>query len=158
MGEPHHVMYQMLDVLKTEMPFNKPRYLMGVGHPSNLVEGVARGVDMFDCVLPTRNGRTGTVFVSTGKINIKNQIYARDFSPIDPHCDCYVCRHFTKAYLRHLYKAGEILAARLCSWHNLRFLIRLMEQMRESILNGNFPEFRQHFNEVFHGEGDENEN
>lgn len=157
-GEPHHVMYQMLDVLKTEMPVNKPRYLMGVGHPSNLVEGVARGVDMFDCVLPTRNGRTGTVFVSTGKINIKNQIYARDFSPIDPHCDCYVCRHFTKAYLRHLYKAGEILAARLCSWHNLRFLIRLMEQMRESILNGNFPEFRQHFNEVFHGEGDENEN
>jgi queuine tRNA-ribosyltransferase len=153
-GEPHHIMYEMLEVLQHVMPSNKPRYLMGVGHPSNLVEGVARGVDMFDCVLPTRNGRTGTVFVSTGKINIKNQIYARDFTPLDPTCDCYVCRHFTKAYLRHLYKAGEILAARLCSWHNLRFLIRLMEEARESILQGTFPAFRKRFIDTFHGEGD----
>ncbi|MDD2207198.1 MAG: tRNA guanosine(34) transglycosylase Tgt [Aminobacterium sp.] len=153
-GEPHHIMYEMLEALQHVMPSNKPRYLMGVGHPSNLVEGVARGVDMFDCVLPTRNGRTGTVFVSTGKINIKNQIYARDFTPLDPTCDCYVCRHFTKAYLRHLYKAGEILAARLCSWHNLRFLIRLMEEARESILQGTFPAFRKRFIDTFHGEGD----
>ncbi|ADE56752.1 tRNA guanosine(34) transglycosylase Tgt [Aminobacterium colombiense] len=157
-GEPHHIMYEMLDVLQHVMPFDKPRYLMGVGHPSNLVEGVARGVDMFDCVLPTRNGRTGTVFVSTGRINIKNQVYARDFTPLDPSCDCYVCRHFTKAYIRHLYKAGEILAARLCSWHNLHFLIKLMEGVRESILNGTFPAFRKNFIEVFHGEGDSVEN
>jgi queuine tRNA-ribosyltransferase len=151
-------MYEMLDVLQHVMPFDKPRYLMGVGHPSNLVESVARGVDMFDCVLPTRNGRTGTVFVSTGRINIKNQVYARDFTPLDPSCDCYVCRHFTKAYIRHLYKAGEILAARLCSWHNLHFLIKLMEGVRESILNGTFPAFRKNFIEVFHGEGDSVEN
>lgn len=157
-GEPHHIMYEMLDVLQHVMPFDKPRYLMGVGHPSNLVESVARGVDMFDCVLPTRNGRTGTVFVSTGRINIKNQVYARDFTPLDPSCDCYVCRHFTKAYIRHLYKAGEILAARLCSWHNLHFLIKLMEGVRESILNGTFPAFRKNFIEVFHGEGDSVEN
>ena len=157
-GEPHHIMYEMLDVLQHVMPFDKPRYLMGVGHPSNLVESVARGVDMFDCVLPTRNGRTGTVFVSTGRINIKNQVYARDFTPLDSSCDCYVCRHFTKAYIRHLYKAGEILAARLCSWHNLHFLIKLMEGVRESILNGTFPAFRKNFIEVFHGEGDSVEN
>lgn len=120
--------------------------------PSNLLEGVSRGVDMFDCVLPTRTGRNGTVFFSGGRLNLKNATFARDFSPIDPECDCMVCQRFTRAYIRHLYKAGEILAARLCSWHNLHFLIRLMKKARESIVKGTFPEFRQAFLERF-GDG-----
>ncbi len=144
-GEPAEEMYRILDGLKGLLPPEKPRYLMGVGRPDNLVEAVARGIDMFDCVLPTRNGRNGTLFTPGGAMNIKGKRYERDFTPVDCDCDCYACRTFTRAYLRHLYRSGEILASRLCSWHNLRFLIRLAEEMRASILEGRFPEFRRAF-------------
>jgi queuine tRNA-ribosyltransferase len=115
---------------------------MGVGMPENLIESVARGIDMFDCVLPTRNGRNGGLFTSAGRINIKNARFERDFSPIDETCDCYACKNFTRAYVRHLYRAGEILAARLCSWHNLRFLVKMMRNARNAIIEGSYPEFR----------------
>ena len=118
---------------------------MGVGSPDCLVEGVARGVDMFDCVLPTRIARNGTVFVPTGKLVIRNAQYAKDFRPIDEHCDCYACRNFSRAYIRHLLKANEVLGIRLTSIHNLRYLIRLMEEMRTAILEGYFQEYRQEF-------------
>ena len=148
-GEPHEDMYRILSLLNPIMPSNKPRYLMGVGYPPNIVEGIARGIDMFDCVLPTRNGRNGTLFTSFGRVNIKAQKYARDFSSLDPECDCYLCRNFTRAYLRHLYRCGEILAARLCTWHNLRFTIRLAKQARQAILEGRYPQFLTHFKEIF---------
>jgi queuine tRNA-ribosyltransferase len=144
-GEPAEEMYHILDGLKELLPFEKPRYLMGVGRPDNLAEATARGIDMFDCVLPTRNGRNGTLFTPRGAINIKAKKYERDFTPAEEGCDCYACKNFTRAYLRHLYRSGEILASRLCSWHNLRFLIRLCEGMREAILEGRFPEFRRAF-------------
>jgi queuine tRNA-ribosyltransferase len=133
------------------MPENKPRYLMGVGHPANIIEGIARGVDMFDCVLPTRNGRTGTIFTRTGKINIKNQCYSDDFTPLDPDCSCYACRNFTRAYIRHLYKAGEILAVRLLSWHNIHFLVHLAAGARQAIIEGRFPEYRREFMKNYEG-------
>lgn len=148
-GESHAEMYRILDALCPHMPKGKPRYLMGVGFPTNLVEGVARGIDMFDCVLPTRNGRNGQLLTRFGKMNIKNLAYARDFTPVDPLCDCYLCRNFTRAYLRHLYTAGEILAARLCSWHNLHFLVHLMKDARRAIIEGRFPAFRTNFMENF---------
>ncbi len=141
-GESHDEMYRILDVLQPVLPQDRPHYLMGVGLPENLLEGVARGIDMFDCVLPTRNGRNGNLLTSTGRINIKNAAYERDFTPIDPTCDCYACRHFTRAYVRHLYRAGEILAARLCSLHNLHFLVHLMRDARRAILADAFPAFR----------------
>lgn len=152
-GEPHDVMYRVLDLLHGVMPKDEPRYLMGVGHPSNIVEGIARGVDMFDCVLPTRNGRNGTLFTSTGRMNIKAARYEHDFGPVDPECDCLLCRGFTRAYLRHLHRCGEILAARLCTWHNLRSTIRLAERAREAILSGTFPAFRARFHATFHDGG-----
>ncbi|MDR1875336.1 MAG: tRNA guanosine(34) transglycosylase Tgt [Synergistaceae bacterium] len=148
-GEPHGDMYRILDLLHPVMPREKPRYLMGVGYPPNIVEAVARGVDMFDCVLPTRNGRNGTLFTSFGRVNIKAQRYARDFTPLDPECDCYLCRNFTRAYLRHLRHCGEILAARLCTWHNLRFTIRLAERARDAILAGEYPRFLERFRSTF---------
>ena len=148
-GESHAEMYRVLDTLNPVMPKNKPRYLMGVGYPPNIVEAIARGIDMFDCVLPTRNGRNGTLFTSFGRVNIKAQKYEHDFSPLDPECDCYLCRNFTRAYLRHLYRAGEILAARLCTWHNLRFTIKLAERARDAILSGCYPEFLARFNANF---------
>lgn len=154
-GESHEEMYAVLDLLKRVLPEEKPRYLMGVGLPSNLLEGVARGIDMFDCVLPTRDGRNGTVFTSRGRLNLKNAVYARDFGPIDPECGCYVCTHFSRAYIRHLYKAREILSARLCSWHNLHFLVNLANRMRQSILDGCFFQFKQDCLErLEEGEGD----
>ena len=149
-GESHEAMYHSLEVLNEIMPRTKPRYLMGVGYPSNIVESIARGVDMFDCVLPTRNGRNATVFVSSGRLNMRGKSYAEDFSPMDPECDCYACKNFTRAYLRHLAMTGEILGARLFSWHNLRFTIRIAEQAREAIIAGTFPEFLNEFNEKFH--------
>lgn len=142
-GESHEEMYDILDGLTPHMAIHKPRYLMGVGHPANLIEGVARGVDMFDCVLPTRNGRTGTVHTSCGKFNIKHSRYTSDFTPLDPECNCYACQNFTRAYIRHLYRSGEILAARLCSWHNLHFLVNLMKDARQAILEGRFPAWRR---------------
>ena len=150
-GEPHEEMYRILDVVNPILPESRPRYLMGVGLPSNLVEGVARGIDMFDCVLPTRTGRNGTVFFSGGRLNLKNAAFERDFGPIDPECGCMVCRRFSRAYVRHLYKSGEILAARLCSWHNLHFLVNLMGQARRSIVEGNYPAFRDSFLARFRG-------
>ncbi len=132
-GEPKDVMYDMLEVVCPELPENKPRYLMGVGTPDCLIEGVLRGVDMFDCVLATRIARNGTVFTHNGRLVVRNAAYAKDFSPLDDQCDCYACRNFSRAYIRHLLKAEEILGLRLCSIHNLRFLIRMMEQMREAI-------------------------
>ncbi len=149
-GESHEAMYHTLDILNDIMPHDKPRYLMGVGYPSNIVEGIARGVDMFDCVMPTRNGRNGTLFISSGRVNIKGKIHSEDFSSLDPECDCYTCRNFTRAYLRHLAMSGEILGARLCSWHNLRFTVRIAEQAREAIIAGKFPEFLERFNAKFH--------
>ena len=148
-GEPHEAMYEILEVLHPLLPEDKPRYLMGVGHPLNLVEGVARGIDMFDCVLPTRNARNGTVFTSRGRINIKSSRYERDWGPLDPECDCYACRNFSRAYIRHLYRSGEILSSRLCTWHNLRFLAKLMERIRGSIREGRFQDFRDAFTEKY---------
>ncbi len=148
-GESHGEMYRILSALTPHMPQDKPRYLMGVGFPTNLVEGVARGVDMFDCVLPTRNGRNGQLLTRFGKMNIKNLAFARDFTPVDPQCGCYVCRNFTRAYLRHLYMSGEILSARLCSWHNLYFLVNLMKEMRLAIIEARFQAFRRSFMENF---------
>jgi queuine tRNA-ribosyltransferase len=149
-GEPHSDMYRILDVLNPILPVNKPRYLMGVGFPTNLIEGISRGIDMFDCVLPTRNGRNGTLITSFGQVNIKAKKYEHDFSVLDPECDCTLCRHHTRAYLRHLYRAGEILAARLCSEHNLRFLIRIASGAREAIISGVFPEYCERFYSLFH--------
>ncbi|RME13050.1 MAG: tRNA guanosine(34) transglycosylase Tgt [Aquificota bacterium] len=141
-GEPKEVMYAMTEIVCQHLPWEKPRYLMGVGMPEDIVEAVARGVDMFDCVAPTRMARTGTLFTSTGKINIRNERYKKDFSPPDPECDCYTCRNFTRAYLRHLFNAEEISAYILNTIHNLRYYHRLMEKVRRSIKEGRFEEFR----------------
>lgn len=144
-GEPKELMYDMLDVTVPLMPKNKPRYLMGVGSPDCLFEGVMRGIDMFDCVLPTRIARNGTVMTSQGRIVVRNATYERDFTPLDPECDCYTCKNFTRAYIRHLIKAGEILASILTSIHNLRFLIKTMENIRVSIMEDRFTEYKNEF-------------
>ncbi|MCL2336572.1 MAG: tRNA guanosine(34) transglycosylase Tgt [Firmicutes bacterium] len=144
-GEPKPLMYEVLDYLVTAIPENKPRYLMGVGSPDCLIEGVYRGVDMFDCVLPTRIARNGTVFTRDGRLVVRNAEYARDFSPLDPECDCYVCRNFTRAYIRHLIKANEILGVRLTTWHNLSFILSLMSDIRTAIKGNRLAEFRQNF-------------
>ena len=144
-GEGKSDMYAMLDVTVPELPEEKPRYLMGVGTPEDLVEGVKLGVDMFDCVMPTRNARTGTLFTSTGKINIKNAKYSEDESPVDPECGCYTCRNFSRAYLRHLYHAGEILAMRLNTLHNLYYYLNLMKEIRAAVKEDRFLEFRGAF-------------
>ena len=127
------------------MATEKPRYLLGVGSPDCLVEGALRGVDMFDCVLATRIARNGTCFTSNGRLVIKNAQYAHDWRPIDEECDCYACRNFSRAYIRHLFKAGEITGGRLASIHNLRFLIRLMEQVRQAIQEDRLLDFRNEF-------------
>ena len=148
-GEPKEMMYDMLEVVTPLLPADKPRYLMGVGTPDCLFEGVERGVDMFDCVLQTRVARNGQALTSRGALTIRNAQYERDFSPIDPECDCYACQHFTRAYVRHLIKAKEILAGRLLSWHNLRFSLHLMEQMREAIAQDRFLDFKKEFYEKY---------
>lgn len=145
-GEPHDLMYEILEHTMQYMPENKARYLMGVGTPDCLVEGVARGIDMFDCVFPTRVARNGMAMVHTGRMNMKNKKYERDFSPIEEGCQCYTCRNFTRTYIRHLYRAGELLAFRLITIHNLYFLLQFMRDMRQSIIDGNFTEFRENFN------------
>jgi len=144
-GEPKETMYEILDFLKDKLPKDSPHYLMGVGSPDCLVEGVLRGIDMFDCVLATRIARNGTAFTSHGKVVVKNAKYKEDFTPLDDNCDCECCKNYTKAYLRHLLNTGEILGARLLSKHNLRFLIKLMSDIREAINNDRFLEFRQEF-------------
>lgn len=150
-GEPKDLMYEVLDYTTPLMPKDKPRYLMGVGSPDALIEGAIRGVDMFDCVLPTRIARNGTAMTSEGKVVIKNAKYTRDFTPLDPNCDCYCCKNYTRAYLRHLYKADEILSSRLMSTHNLHFLINLMKQVREAIKEDRLMDFRNDFFEKYYG-------
>jgi len=140
-GEPKEVTFDVLGQTVAHLPAGKPRYLMGVGTPSDMVRGVLCGVDMFDCVLPTRLGRNGTAYTSTGKVNLKNARYGEDMGPLDPECDCEVCRTHTRAYLRHLYKAGEILAARCLSYHNLHLYLRLMETIRGEIAAGRFDDW-----------------
>ena len=141
-GEPKHVMYEMLEELMPYLPEDKPRYLMGVGSPDCLLEGVLRGVDMFDCVLQTRSARNGLALTRTGRRVLRNAAYARDFTPIEEGCDCYTCRTgFTRAYIRHLLKAEEILAAQLVTIHNLRFSLRLMEDVRQAIREDRFGDF-----------------
>jgi queuine tRNA-ribosyltransferase len=135
-------------------PAGKPRYLMGVGHPVDVVEAIGRGVDMFDCVLPTRNARRGTVFVSTGRLVVKNAAYAEDDRPLDPDCDCYTCRRFTRAYLRHLFSVGELLGMRLASIHAVHQMLGLVARAREATAGGWYDRFRTEFLERFRsGEG-----
>ena len=134
----------MIDDAIRYLPIDKPRYLMGVGDPTDLLEGVERGVDMFDCVLPTRLARHANAFTKHGKINLKNAKYKEDFTPID-ECDCYTCTHYTKAYIRHLFVANEGLGGRLLSIHNIRFLIKMMEDMRNAIKNDKFLEYKNEF-------------
>ena len=148
-GEPKPVMYEMLEKIEPYMPPNKPRYLMGVGTPDCFLEGVLRGVDMFDCVLATRIARNGTCFTRNGRLVVRNAQYARDYTPIEEGCDCYACRHFTRAYVRHLLKAEEITGGRLTSIHNLRFLIRMMEEIREAIAQDRFLDYRKEFYEKY---------
>lgn len=144
-GEPANLMYEMLEETVPLLPKNKPRYLMGVGTVDYLIEGVKRGVDMFDCVLPTRIARNGTVMTRDGYLTVRNAPYARDFTPLEAGCECYTCRNYTRAYIRHLIKANEILGLRLTSYHNLYVLIHFMKGIRESIINGTFPEVYQEF-------------
>ncbi|MFB0920879.1 MAG: tRNA guanosine(34) transglycosylase Tgt [Oscillospiraceae bacterium] len=146
-GESHQEMYDTIELVEEHMPKDKPRYLMGVGTPSNIIEGVWRGVDFFDCVMPARDGRHGHFFTWDGIININNQKYAEDDGPIDPHCDCPVCRSFSRAYVRHLMKAGEILGLRFGVIHNLYFYNKLMDRIRIELDNGTFTDFREEFSE-----------
>lgn len=142
-GEPKKMMYEVLDYTVPLLPREKPRYLMGVGSPDALIEGVMRGIDMFDCVLPTRIARNGTALTRYGKVIVRNAGSARDFGPIDPSCDCYTCRNYSRAYIRHLLKADEILGLRLMTIHNLRYLQILMAEIREAIKEDRLPEYRE---------------
>ncbi|WP_040975708.1 tRNA guanosine(34) transglycosylase Tgt [Necropsobacter massiliensis] len=144
-GEPKEDMHRILEYVCPQLPTDKPRYLMGVGKPEDLVEGVRRGIDMFDCVMPTRNARNGHLFVSDGIVKIRNAKYRDDTTPLDPECDCYTCTHYTKSYLYHLDKCGEILGARLNTIHNLRYYQRLMQQIRTAIEEDRFEQFVQDF-------------
>ena len=153
-GEEKGVMFEVIDYLAPRMPKDSPRYLMGVGTPEDLVEAVARGIDMFDCVLPTRNGRTGQAFTSRGKLNIKNAQWTNDSRPLDESCGCSVCRRHSRAYLRHLYMTGEMLASVLLSHHNLAFVLDTMRGVRQSIRSGDFPTFRREFTERLGANGE----
>ena len=144
-GEPKEEMIKVLDYLPAKMPEDKPRYLMGVGKPEDIVEGIRRGVDMFDCVMPSRNARNGHYFVTDGLVRIRNAKYRHDQSPLDPHCDCYTCQNFTRAYLFHLEKCGEMLGSMLGTIHNLRYYQRFTEDIRSALDNGTFDEFVQDF-------------
>ncbi len=144
-GEPKPLMYELLDFLQPKLPTDVPRYLMGVGSPDCLVEGTLRGIDMFDCVLATRVARNGTALTSRGKVVVRNGKYKEDFSPLDPECDCYCCKNYTKAYLRHMINAGEMAGAMLLSLHNISYLHKLMKGLRESILGGYVKEFQCEF-------------
>lgn len=146
-GEPTQVMYDIIDAVEPHMPADKPRYLMGVGTPSNIIEAVARGVDFFDCVMPARNARHGKLYTWEGSINLKNEKYKLDDRPIDPTCDCPACRSFSRAYLRHLFTAGEMLAMRLAVLHNLYFYNTLMERIRAALDAGEFDVFRAEYSE-----------
>ena len=147
-GETHREMYDTIEAVEEYMPKDRPRYLMGVGTPGNIIEGVWRGVDMFDCVMPARNGRHAHLFTRGGIINLKNEKYARDDSPIDPECGCPVCRRYSRAYIRHLFKAGEMLALRLAVLHNLSFYNDLMRQIRDALDEGTFADYRARYAKV----------
>ncbi len=147
-GETHQEMYDTIEAVEEYMPKDKPRYLMGVGTPGNIIESVYRGVDFFDCVMPARNGRHGHLFTWSGIINIKNEKYLTDDKPIDPECDCPVCRRYNRAYIRHLFKANEMLAMRFAVMHNLYFYNKLMENIRKSLEDGNFGEFRSKYSKL----------
>jgi queuine tRNA-ribosyltransferase len=142
-GEPIDLMYEITSFTTDMMLEEKPRYLMGVGRPENLLESIERGIDMFDCVMPTRNGRNSYLFTSSGVLAMRNAKYKDDFSEIDAECDCYTCKNYTKAYLRHLFIAGEILALELASIHNLYFYLSLMREARKKIIEGNFAEWKK---------------
>jgi queuine tRNA-ribosyltransferase len=139
------LMYQVMEWTLPLLPAEQPRYVMGVGTPENLVEAVARGADLFDCVMPTRNARNGVLFTSFGKLSIKQNRYREDHGPIDPACDCMVCRRFSRAYLRHLYQSNEILSSVLNTWHNLYYYLLLMRRMRAALETGTFEAFRSDF-------------
>ncbi len=147
-GESTEEMYRIIDVVEPYMPADKPRYLMGVGTPSNIIESVARGVDMFDCVMPSRNARHATVFTWSGIMHLTNKCYETDSRPIDEECDCPVCRNFTRAYVRHLFKAGEMLAGRLAVIHNLYFYNTLAEKIRDALDKGEFESFRNKYSSL----------
>lgn len=142
-GESTEDMYNIIEAVEPYMPEDKPRYLMGVGTPINIIEAVYRGVDFFDCVMPSRNARHGTIFTSEGILNIRNAKYERDDRPVDPNCGCHTCRNFSRAYFRHLFKANEMLAMRLAVIHNLYFYNNLMAEIRSALDNGKFSEYRQ---------------
>lgn len=144
-GEPKEMMYHMIDVMRPHLPENMPRYLMGVGSPDCLVEGFARGIDMMDCVLPTRIARNGTAFTKHGKLVVRNAEFKEDFSPIEEDCDCYACKNYTRAYIRHLINAGEMLGAELLSIHNLHFLTNLTAQIREAIKEDRLLDFKEEY-------------
>ena len=144
-GEPREDMYRILEYITPKLPENKPRYLMGVGEPLDMLEAVESGIDMMDCVQPTRIGRHGTVFTKYGRLVIKNKVYELDDRPLDEGCDCYACKNYTRGYIRHLFKAKEILGQRLATYHNLHFLIKLMNNSREAIKEGRFKEFKDEF-------------
>ena len=144
-GEPKEDMYRIISAVEPYMPENKPRYLMGVGTPGNIIEGVSRGVDLFDCVMPSRNARHGHLNTWNGIININNKKYEKDALPIDPECDCPTCRNFSRSYIRHLFKCKEMLAMRLCVMHNLYFYNNMMEKIREALDNGTFEEFKEKY-------------
>lgn len=148
-GEPKDVMNRVLEFTTPLLPANKPRYLMGVGSPDSLIDGAIRGIDMFDCVLPTRIARNGTLMTSEGRLVVKNAKYARDFNPLDPNCDCYTCRNYTRAYIRHLIKSEETFGIRLTTYHNLYFLLKLMEQVRQAIREDRLGDFREEFFEKY---------
>jgi queuine tRNA-ribosyltransferase len=144
-GEVAETMYRVMEWTLPLLPANHPRYVMGIGTPENLVEAVARGADMFDCVMPTRNARNGVLFTGFGKLSIKQNRYREDADPVDPECGCMVCRRYSRAYLRHLYQSNEILASVLNTWHNLYYYLQLMRRMREAIEAGTFEQFRAEF-------------
>jgi queuine tRNA-ribosyltransferase len=146
-GEEKPVMLEVIEEIAPLMPADKPRYLMGVGTPEDLIEAIARGVDMFDCVLPTRNGRNGQAFTSRGRLNIKNARYSDDQMPLDETCKCSVCRRHTRAFLRHLYQSGEMLASILLTHHNLAFFLDTMRRVRQAIRSGQFAKFRREYTE-----------
>lgn len=150
-GEPKELMYEALEWTVPLLPSTKPRYLMGVGSPDALIEGAIRGIDMFDCVLPTRIARNGTTMTSSGRVVIRNAQYERDFGPLDPECDCYTCRNYSRAYIRHLIKANEVFGIRLTTYHNLYFLTQLMKKVREAILEDRLLDFRDQFFEQYYG-------
>ncbi|WP_017728631.1 tRNA guanosine(34) transglycosylase Tgt [Halalkalibacterium ligniniphilum] len=148
-GEPKEIMNRVLEFTTPLLPANKPRYLMGVGSPDSLIDGAIRGIDMFDCVLPTRIARNGTCMTSTGRLVVRNAKYARDFRPLDENCDCHVCQNYTRAYIRHLVKCEETFGFRLTTYHNLHFLLKLMEQVRQAILDDRLLDFREEFFEQY---------